>query len=109
MVSCIYSVLHGLLTGREAASSRSDMATNVLQLLIRAAPNLSVSFQFLFLNETHSSYVFRMQASDGRDVHNVRGPRAYYTDVGKRTIGGGLELWQGLFQSVFRPRQRFRR
>jgi hypothetical protein len=25
-----------------------------------------------------------MQAGDGIEVHNVRGPRAYYTDVGKR-------------------------
>jgi hypothetical protein len=46
-----------------------------------------------------------MQASDGKEVHNVRGARAYYTDVGKRIIGGGLELWQGLFQWVFRPDQ----
>jgi hypothetical protein len=25
-----------------------------------------------------------MQAGDGAEVHNVRGARAYYTDVGKR-------------------------
>lgn len=36
------------------------------------------------------------------EVHQVRGARAYYTDVGKRQIGGGLELWQGFFQSVSR-------
>lgn len=40
------------------------------------------------------------QAASGEEVHNVRGARTYYTDVGKRPIGGGLELWQGLFQSV---------
>lgn len=42
-----------------------------------------------------------MQAANGGKIHNVRGARGYYTDVGKREIGGGLELWQGLFQSVF--------
>jgi hypothetical protein len=25
-----------------------------------------------------------MQAGDGAEVHNVRGARAYYTDVGRR-------------------------
>lgn len=63
----------------------------------------------LIIDKAHDSYVFRMQASDGREVHNVRGARAYYTDVGKRPIGGGLELWQGLFQLVFRSDQRIRR
>lgn len=53
---------------------------------------------FLFTYKSESDCLTRMQASDGREVHNVRGARAYYTDVGKRTIGGGLELWQGLFQ-----------
>lgn len=34
------------------------------------------------------------------DIHQVRGARAYYTDVNKSQIGGGLELWQGYFQSA---------
>ena len=62
-----------------------------------------------------------MQAGDGAEIHNIRGPRAYYTDVGKREcndlyttssgahylfsksgrLAGGLELWQGFFQSVW--------
>jgi len=75
------SELDAMLKGQVAASSGTDTATMLLQLLIRAAPNL-------------------MQAGDGAEVHNVRGPRAYYTHVGRRQIGGGLELWQGLFQSA---------
>lgn len=41
-----------------------------------------------------------MQAGQDDEIHHVRGPRAYYTDFGKQPIGGGLELWQGLFQFV---------
>lgn len=41
-----------------------------------------------------------MQAGSDGEIHHVRGARGYYTDFGKRPIGGGLELWQGLFQFV---------
>jgi hypothetical protein len=38
----IHRVLNGLINGQTAASPRTDTATTLLQLLIRAAPNLSV-------------------------------------------------------------------
>jgi hypothetical protein len=74
-----------MLNGQMAPSPRTDTATTLLQLLIRAAPNLSVhpSFSCLLLNQM--AYLsISMQAGEGDEVHNVRGPRAYYTDVGKR-------------------------
>ena len=42
-----------------------------------------------------------MIAGTGTEIHQRRGARSYYTDVGKYPIGGGLELWQGLFQYDF--------
>ena len=41
-----------------------------------------------------------MQAGSDYEIHHVRGARGYYTDFGKKPLGGGLELWQGLFQFV---------
>lgn len=41
-----------------------------------------------------------MQAGSDGEIHHVRGARGYYTDFGKKPLGGGLELWQGLFQFV---------
>ena len=32
------------------------------------------------------------------DVHQVRSARLYVTDIGKRELQGGLEMWQGYFQ-----------
>ena len=42
-----------------------------------------------------------MKAGIGTEIHQRRGARSYYTDVGKYSLGGGLELWQGLFQYGF--------
>jgi len=67
-----FSALTDLITERAVSSPRTLTAINLLQLLIRAAPNLMYP-------------------------HNLR---AYYTDAGKEQIGGGLELWRGFFQSV---------
>jgi hypothetical protein len=90
--------LNGLINGQAAVSPRTDTATTLLQLLIRAAPNLSVHPNHLLDIVIH--HLSSMQAGEGMEVHNVRGARAYYTDVGRRQIGGGLELWQGFFQLV---------
>ncbi|KAJ3923278.1 Piwi domain-containing protein, partial [Lentinula edodes] len=53
-------------------NSKSMTATNLLQLLIRQAPNQMYP-------------------------HNTK---AYFTEVHKMTLGEGLELWRGFFQSV---------
>ena len=73
-----------MLKGNVDASPRTDTATMLLQLLIRAAPNLSVSLSPSVQSNKLTHLSFSMQAGDGAEVHNVRGPRAYYTDVGKR-------------------------
>ncbi|THU80085.1 Piwi-domain-containing protein [Dendrothele bispora CBS 962.96] len=59
-----------LASGLEA--SQAATATNLLQLLVRQAPNQN-------------------------NIHNAR---AYFSELGKMEIGGGLELWRGFFQSV---------
>ncbi|KIM89993.1 hypothetical protein PILCRDRAFT_204190 [Piloderma croceum F 1598] len=73
----------GIIGGADAHNQHQKAIepTTVLQLLIQAAPNLGTS-------------------GHGMDIHQVRGARAYYTDVGALKIGGGLELWQGFFQLV---------
>ncbi|KIM87566.1 hypothetical protein PILCRDRAFT_815121 [Piloderma croceum F 1598] len=68
-----FTALADLITGKGGSSPRTLTAINILQLLIRAAPNLMYP-------------------------HTLR---AYYTSAGKSNhIGGGLELWRGFFQSV---------
>ena len=42
-----------------------------------------------------------MKAGIGTEIHQWQGTWSYYTDVGKSFLGGGLELWQGLFQYGF--------
>ena len=41
-----------------------------------------------------------MKAGIGTEIHQWQGAWSYYTDVGKSFLGGGLELWQGLFQNT---------
>ncbi|RDB21168.1 Protein argonaute [Hypsizygus marmoreus] len=60
-----------LVKGR-TADNQTTMATNLLQLLVRQAPNQKYA-------------------------HNGR---AYFTPEGSKNIGSGLELWRGYFQSV---------
>ncbi|KAL0947384.1 hypothetical protein HGRIS_013500 [Hohenbuehelia grisea] len=54
------------------ATQQSQVATNLLQLLIRQAPNLS----------------------------NPNNGRSYFTEAGHIPVGWGYELWRGYFQSV---------
>lgn len=81
--------LNDFISQRTISSSRTLTAINLLQLLIRAAPNLYVKYRSRTSMFTH--YKARMYP------HNLR---AYYTDAGMERIGGGLELWRGFFQSV---------
>ncbi|KAE9406783.1 Piwi-domain-containing protein [Gymnopus androsaceus JB14] len=65
------SDLDAVLAGG-TSTPKSIVATNLLQLLIRQEPNQNYP-------------------------HNAR---AYFTDVQKKSLGEGLELWRGYFQSV---------
>jgi hypothetical protein len=94
--------LRSIISGADAHNQHQKAIepTTVLQLLIQAAPNLSdaqfVFFQFIL----YIHYPCSGTSGHGMDIHQVRGARAYYTDVGALKIGGGLELWQGFFQLV---------
>lgn len=66
---------------RHSNEQNSLRPMNIINLLVRAAPSLTAIGQ-------------------GMDVHQVRAARLYVTDVGKRDISGGLEMWQGYFQSA---------
>ncbi|KAG2348507.1 Piwi-domain-containing protein [Suillus weaverae] len=69
-----YSGLQAFIDGKQTKQTAQVLtAINVLQLIIRQAPNLK------YPNNT----------------------RAFFTkDAGIQTLGGGLELWRGYFQSV---------
>ncbi|KAH7929773.1 Piwi-domain-containing protein [Leucogyrophana mollusca] len=58
--------------GQKALTPNIIVGTNILQFLVRQAPNLKYP----------------------------NNARAFFTEAGKRPIGGGLELWRGYFQSV---------
>jgi eukaryotic translation initiation factor 2C len=65
--------LRAMIQGTQSvATPKTAMATNLLQLLIRQAPNLAFP-------------------------NNGRG---YFTNADFRPLEGGLELWRGYFQSV---------
>ena len=93
------SAIDNVVRRRAAPSPLSDTATSLLQLLIRAAPNLWV-VSCIFLGLLIFCSIRSMQAGSDGEIHHVRGARGYYTDFGKKPLGGGLELWQGLFQFV---------
>ncbi|KAF7968418.1 hypothetical protein HWV62_30621 [Athelia sp. TMB] len=59
--------------------SQASVPMSIINLLVRAAPSLTAIGQ-------------------GMDVHQVRSARLYVTDIGKRELKGGLEMWQGYFQ-----------
>ncbi|KAK7467026.1 hypothetical protein VKT23_004088 [Stygiomarasmius scandens] len=63
--------LRQLMSG-QSSTAQTAMATNLLQLLVHQAPNQN-------------------------NVHNAR---AYFSQQGKRDIGGRLGLWGGFFQSA---------
>ncbi|KAL0956200.1 hypothetical protein HGRIS_002357 [Hohenbuehelia grisea] len=67
----IPSDLNALIINGQA-TQQAQVATNLLQLLIRQAPNQS----------------------------NPNNGRSYFTDVGHMSVGSGFELWRGYFQSV---------
>ena len=94
------SAIDNVVRHRVPSSPLSETATTLLQLLIRAAPNLSVLISRMSFRASHLYFIWSMQAGSDEEIHHVRGARGYYTDFGKRPIGGGLELWQGLFQFV---------
>ena len=78
-------------------SPQSDTANMLLQLPISMAPNLWAPHAV-----HHTYHWFIMKAGIGTEIHQWQGTWSYYTDVGKSFLGGGLELWQGLFQYGFK-------
>ncbi|KZP23638.1 Piwi-domain-containing protein [Athelia psychrophila] len=77
-----FGILYPVLRCKEKESSASEVAINLTNLLIQAAPSL-------------------MQAGAGsQEVNYVRAARKMLTSFDKRDIGGGLEFWQGIFQSI---------
>jgi hypothetical protein len=100
LINLHFSALRNMITGPDAQNRRlaAIEPTTVLQLLIRAAPNLSDTSPVVSPSEHYIDYSYSGTSGSGMDIHQVRSARAYYTDVNKSRIGGGLELWQGFFQ-----------
>ncbi|KAF8958525.1 argonaute-like protein [Flammula alnicola] len=71
-------VLHRFIAGQQTQDNPVLTGITLLNIVIRMEPNLKHPF-------------------------NVR---SFFTERGKRAIGGGLELWRGYFQSI-RPSQNF--
>ncbi|KJA29601.1 hypothetical protein HYPSUDRAFT_31529 [Hypholoma sublateritium FD-334 SS-4] len=69
-------LLHRFIRGQQSGDNAVLTAITALNVVIRMDPNLKYPF-------------------------NVR---SFFTDQGKKIIGGGLELWRGYFQSI-RPSQ----
>lgn len=72
-------------------TTRAQVATNLIQLVIRQGPNLYVDFLFFFPGIFMESFI----------RHHTNNGRAYFTDQNKHSIPkSGLELWRGIFQCV---------